>query len=311
MLNTTNLVLLVGENEVGDFSPRKATIWKTNDSNVICSFWPFANKIRMAKLNKKRIILLVDVTIHIYSVSDMAILHSIDIGKVSEGKLLLSPNDEKNNYLCYSPNENEGIVKVYDLLYLTYKNTIQAHKSIIMQMAINSTGDKLVTASEKGTIIRVFSLPKGDKLFTFKRGLINAKIYSMNFAQDSLKLILSSETGTVHVFELLNSNVIDKEEYKNQSTSNGISTYFNTFVNTLSNSIISKNYEDMINYQRPIISSNFTELKTKNYISFRGSSSEAFAFNELGLFFLFKLNYSNGTINKLDEGDLLTLKLII
>ena len=36
----------------------------------------------------------------------------------------------------------------------------------ILKMSLNYEGDRLATCSCKGTIIRVFSLPKGEKLCT-------------------------------------------------------------------------------------------------------------------------------------------------
>jgi len=202
MLYTTNLVLLVGHTDFGDFSPRRVTIWSTKENGVICSSWPFTSKISFAKLNKKRMIILERNNLHFYSTEDMNMLHSIEVGCLTPDKLALSPS-EKNNYLCFSSSNDEGVVKVYDLLYLTFKSSFQAHKSEISQLTVNSKGDMLVTSSSKGTIFRIFALPNGDKLFTFKRGISAAKILSINFSQDSRYIISTSDTGTLHVFDLM------------------------------------------------------------------------------------------------------------
>ena len=69
-------------------------------------------------------------------------------------------------------------------------------------MAINFNGDMLCTSSCKGTIIRVFNLPKGDKVITYKRVISSAYIFSMNFSLDSDKLLVTSDTGTLHIFDL-------------------------------------------------------------------------------------------------------------
>ncbi|KIJ95572.1 hypothetical protein K443DRAFT_124788 [Laccaria amethystina LaAM-08-1] len=44
-----------------------------------------------------------------------------------------------------------------------------------------STGSILATSSEKGTVIRVWSIPGAEKLFQFRRGAREARIYSINF----------------------------------------------------------------------------------------------------------------------------------
>jgi len=208
MLYTTNLILLVGATEFGDFSPKKVTIWSTSQNIVLCSSWPFLEKINIAKINKKRMIICERNLMHIYTTAEMKILHTMEIGYVSLGKLVLSSNSDKNNYACYSSNNDEGVVKVYDTIYLNVKTTIKAHKSPVLRMAINYNGDMLCTSSCKGTIIRVFNLPKGDKLITYKRGISSAYIFSMNFSLDSDKLLVTSDTGTLHIFDLKK----DKEE---------------------------------------------------------------------------------------------------
>lgn len=61
----------------------------------------------------------------------------------------------------------------------------------------------LATASNKGTVIRVFGLPQGTRLFEFRRGVTRCvTIYSLAFSEDSAYLCSSSNTETVHVFKL-------------------------------------------------------------------------------------------------------------
>ncbi|KAI0235473.1 autophagy protein [Massospora cicadina] len=83
-------------------------------------------------------------------------------------------------------------------------NVIQAHKSTLSLLSINPTGTMLATASDKGTVIRVFSLPGGQKLYQFRRGTYAARIYSINFNMVSSLLCVSSDTDTVHIFRLGN-----------------------------------------------------------------------------------------------------------
>lgn len=81
-------------------------------------------------------------------------------------------------------------------------NVIEAHNSPLSCIALNNDGTLLATASEKGTIIRVFSIPDAQKLYQFRRGSIPARIYSMSFNSTSTLLCVSSATETVHVFRL-------------------------------------------------------------------------------------------------------------
>jgi autophagy-related protein 18 len=81
-------------------------------------------------------------------------------------------------------------------------NVIEAHNSPLSCIALNNDGTLLATASEKGTILRVFSIPDAQKLYQFRRGSIPARIYSMSFNSTSTLLSVSSATETVHIFRL-------------------------------------------------------------------------------------------------------------
>uniref|UniRef100_A0ACB8FL67 WD repeat domain phosphoinositide-interacting protein 2 n=1 Tax=Sphaerodactylus townsendi TaxID=933632 RepID=A0ACB8FL67_9SAUR len=54
-----------------------------------------------------------------------------------------------------------------------------------------------------GTVIRVFSIPEGQKLFEFRRGVKRCvSISSLAFSMDGMFLSASSNTETVHIFKL-------------------------------------------------------------------------------------------------------------
>ena len=80
---------------------------------------------------------------------------------------------------------------------------IPAHDSPLAAIAFNPTGTKLATASERGTVIRIFSVQDGTRLMEFRRGVKRcAHVYSLAFSQDSDYLALSSNTETIHIFKL-------------------------------------------------------------------------------------------------------------
>ncbi len=69
-------------------------------------------------------------------------------------------------------------------------------------MVLNNEGTILATASDKGTIIRVFSVPDAHKLHQFRRGSMPSRIFSMSFNITSTLLCVSSATDTIHIFKL-------------------------------------------------------------------------------------------------------------
>lgn len=95
-----------------------------------------------------------------------------------------------------------GEVLIFDTLALKAVNVVEAHRAPLSCIALNNDGTILATASETGTIIRVFSVPRGLKLYQFRRGTYPSTIYSMSFNLSSTLLCVSSTTDTVHIFRL-------------------------------------------------------------------------------------------------------------
>ena len=116
-----------------------------------------------------------------------------------------SPNSTANPPAASSSTSSQhqsGDVLLFSTRTLTVANVIQAHKSPLSFLSINSTGSLLATSSDKGTVIRVWSIPGAEKLYQFRRGTREAKIYSMNFNLVSTLLAVSSVHDTVHIFKL-------------------------------------------------------------------------------------------------------------
>lgn len=95
-----------------------------------------------------------------------------------------------------------GEVLLFDTVKLEAINVVEAHRSPLSCMVLNSEGTILATASDKGTIIRVFSVPEAHKLYQFRRGSMPSRIFSMSFNITSTLLCVSSATDTIHIFKL-------------------------------------------------------------------------------------------------------------
>ncbi|KAJ3545832.1 hypothetical protein NM688_g5580 [Phlebia brevispora] len=221
MLFCTSLIALVGAADQPQSSPRKLQIVNTKRQSMICELL-FPSSILAVKLNRKTLVIVLEVEIYIYDISNMRLLHVIETTPNPEAIVALSPSAD-NSYLAYpspvpSPatltqpnatpppaapsNAQAGDVILFSTRSLTVANVIQAHKSPISFLSINSTGTMLATASEKGTVIRVWSIPGAEKLYQFRRGTREARIYSINFNLVSTLLAVSSAHDTVHIFKL-------------------------------------------------------------------------------------------------------------
>jgi WD40 repeat protein len=65
-----------------------------------------------------------------------------------------------------------------------------------------STGTIFATASVSGTVVRLFSIPSGSHICTFRRGSRPADIHCLSFSNDSSLLVACSSSGTVHIFDV-------------------------------------------------------------------------------------------------------------
>ncbi|PWN96215.1 autophagy-related protein 18 [Tilletiopsis washingtonensis] len=217
MLFCTSLVALVGTADSSpQSSPRRLQIVNTKRQSTICELL-FPTSILAVKLNRRRLVVVLEEEIYIYDISNMKLLHTIETSPNPQAICALSPSSEPC-YLAYpspvpsptSPFSNTagassstpGDVLIFDLLSLSVSNIIQAHKAPISCLALNSTGTLLATSSEKGTVIRVFSVPGAQKLYQFRRGSYPARIYNISFNAVSTLLCVSSDTETVHIFKL-------------------------------------------------------------------------------------------------------------
>ncbi|CAO3675883.1 unnamed protein product [Umbelopsis ramanniana] len=221
MLFCTSLVALVGAGEQPAFSPRHLQIINTKRQSTICEL-TFPTSILSVKMNRRRLIVVLEEQIFVYDISNMKLLHTIDTSPNPSAICALSPSSE-NCYIAYpSPSSStssplagnhlgpsqssyaSGDVLIFDALSLQVVNIVQAHKSPVSCIAMNSDGTLLATASDKGTVIRVFTIPDSRKVFQFRRGSYPTKIYSISFNLVSSLLCVSSATETVHIFKLSN-----------------------------------------------------------------------------------------------------------
>ncbi|UYV62183.1 WIPI2 [Cordylochernes scorpioides] len=195
-LFSTSLVVLVSIQ-----FPRKLKVYHFKKGSEICNY-SYSNTILSVKLNRYRLVVCLEENLHIHNLKDMKCLHTIrDTPPNPNGLMALSADE--NCYIAYPVSCSAGEVQIFDGKNLQNKLMIPAHNSPLAAMAFDNSGRMLATASEKGTVIRVFSLADSTKLFELRRGVIrNASIYSLTFSCNDKYLCTSSNTETVHIFKL-------------------------------------------------------------------------------------------------------------
>ncbi|KAK3696064.1 Phosphatidylinositol 3,5-bisphosphate-binding protein [Vermiconidia calcicola] len=82
------------------------------------------------------------------------------------------------------------------------KRIIRAHNTALRSMALSPSGALLATASEQGTLIRVFSTSTLEQVAEFRRGVEKAVVFGLAFSDGGRWVACTSDKGTVHVFDL-------------------------------------------------------------------------------------------------------------
>jgi len=145
--------------------------------------------------------------IYVYNFADLKLVDHIETTSNPKGLCALCPVTSNNVLVC--PGLQRGHVRVE--LYNTKSTTlIPAHETKLACFALNFDGTRLATASEKGTLFRIFDTATGKALQEVRRGVDRAEIYSICFNANSEWLACSSDKGTIHVYKL-NPEVQTKE----------------------------------------------------------------------------------------------------
>uniref|UniRef100_A0A667ZVK0 WD repeat domain, phosphoinositide interacting 1 n=1 Tax=Myripristis murdjan TaxID=586833 RepID=A0A667ZVK0_9TELE len=182
--------------------PRRMNVYHFKKGTEICNY-SYSNNILSVRLNRQRLVVCLEESIYIHNIKDMKLLKTLlNTPSNPSGLCALSVN-HSNSYLAYPGNPTIGEIIVYDANNLSAVTLIQAHDSPLAALTFNASGTKLASASEKGTVIRVFTIPEGQKLFEFRRGMKRyVSISSLSFSADAQFLCASSNTETVHIFKL-------------------------------------------------------------------------------------------------------------
>ncbi|KAF4325474.1 hypothetical protein BBO99_00002037 [Phytophthora kernoviae] len=194
MLYCTSLVALVGAGDQPAFSPRRLRVWNTKTGAAICDL-NFVTAVLAVRMNRQRLVAVLERKIYIFDISTMKILETLDTSPNPKALCVLSPHD--NGHLAFPSGASPGEIVLYDANNLSVLNAFQAHRTAPVAMAFNPQGTLLATASESGTLIRVFSVPSGKKVAAFRRGSYGAQVYCLAFNESSTVLCASSDTAGV------------------------------------------------------------------------------------------------------------------
>mmetsp|Transcript_16832 Transcript_16832/g.12031 ORF Transcript_16832/g.12031 Transcript_16832/m.12031 type:complete len:234 (+) Transcript_16832:406-1107(+) len=203
------------------------------------------------------------------------------------GRIVLTSNFNLNPYLLYSSSVNAGILNVFNTHTLQEQTKIFCHNAPVLKIAMNFNGSLAATSSTYGTMIRVYSIPDGQRLYTFTRGLKMTTQYYLNFSRTDLFLLSTSETGTIHCFNLEEAEQKTKKDGEVKlATPSG---WFNFF--------IPKQCDDYLHSLKSSLLVNHANLAQKyNICAVNLQNTHMYAFNSEGEFLLFDIDLAHSQL---------------
>jgi len=206
MLFRCNLLALVGGGAQPKYPRNKVMLWDDHRGKPIGEL-SFRQNVLNVKLRRDRVVVVLYDRIYLYNFSDLTLLDQIPTMANPKGLVCLSPDNtgsEGNSGgggVLACPSIHRGGVRV-ELYGWRKTQLIDAHEGPLAALALTVDGLLLATASEKGTLVRIFSTKDSALIYEFRRGVERASISCLSFSICKSWLGVCSDRGTAHIFQL-------------------------------------------------------------------------------------------------------------
>ncbi|KAL1859512.1 hypothetical protein VTK73DRAFT_7587 [Phialemonium thermophilum] len=195
MMGTANFLALVGGGRQPKFAQNKVILWDDSKSRIALEISTLT-AVRGAQLAKNRIVVVLQNSVRVYS--------------FAKPPNLLATYETADNLLglcCLSertiafPGRTPGQVQLVEVATGNV-SIIPAHSSPLRAMQLSRDGELLATASETGTLIRVFATSNCARIAELRRGIDPATVFSLAFSPSGSMLACTSDKSTLHIFDV-------------------------------------------------------------------------------------------------------------
>jgi WD40 repeat protein len=222
MLNKSNILALVGGGKTPQFSKNKIIILDDHQGKIIRQI-RFNSNVLKVKIRPDSIIGIVENKIYIIHIDTLETIDILDTSNNPHNIFSISNSIINELIIAFPHPKNKGKVQIENYNFFNLKEDykkdetkiISAHESNIAYLVLNNEGTILATASDKGTLFRLFNVSTGEMITELRRGAKNAKINCLAFNSTSELFGCTSDIGTVHIFDIHDVNkILEIEENK-------------------------------------------------------------------------------------------------
>ena len=224
MLKKSNILALVGGGTLPKFSKNKIVIWDDHQGKIMIQI-RFNSNIIKVKLREDCIISILENRIYLLDINTLETIDILDTFDNPNGIFSMSNINNKLN-IAFPQNKGKIQLEYYNIIKENFKKDetkiINAHESFIAFLTLNNEGNVLATASDKGTLIRLFNVYNQEMIAELRRGTKNTTINCLAFDINTEFIACTSEVGTVHIFYIHEINkLFEKNEDKTKSNNEG------------------------------------------------------------------------------------------
>ncbi|KXJ94136.1 WD40-repeat-containing domain protein [Microdochium bolleyi] len=195
MMGNANYVALVGGGRAPKFPQNKVIIWDDSKGKTALEITTLT-AVRGVQLSRTRVVVVLQNSVRVYAFEKkpkpLAIYETADN---LQGLCCLS-----DKYLVF-PGRIPGQVQVVHL-DTDSVSIIPAHNSSLKALQLSTDGELLATASEKGTIIRIYATSSCARIAERRRGTDSATVFSLRFSPSGAMLACTSDKGNLHIFDV-------------------------------------------------------------------------------------------------------------
>ena len=202
VLESSNLIAIVAGGKMPKFDPSKVVLYDLFKSEILAEF-EFSSPVKSVFLRRNLLIVLFTTKILIYNVQLPACkkVYEFDMYWNEFSAFDITLGGE----VIAFPSRNKGQLQTVDITSLhivPFTSISSGHDHAISCISLSKDGNYVATCSTKGTLIRIWHAKSASLKHELRRGADEAEIYSMDFDKSSTKLVVSSDKGTVHIFNL-------------------------------------------------------------------------------------------------------------
>ena len=207
MLYKTNILGYIGSEINKNLKRDKLVIWDEQQKKVLSEL-RFSENILNLKLRKDKIIVICLNKIYVFILETFQTLDIIKTGENTNS--IIGVNYSLDNTIFAYPSKTRGKIQIKN--YNKSRDIlVDAHEKNIAIITLAYNGDIMASATEMGTIIRIFDTDNGSLLKEVRRGKEKASIKYICFDESNILMAASSNRGTVYIWSVA-SNLKSSEE---------------------------------------------------------------------------------------------------